>query len=324
MKRSIGLALFGAAIVVALHGATAHAQQYPAKPIRFVVPYAPGGSTDTVARIVAQRLSESVGQPIIVDNRPGAGGTIAADIVAKAQPDGYTVLVGDIGPNAIAATLYSKLPYDPMKDFEHVTLMVTFPLVAVVPAGSRLTSLEQLLEEARAKPAKLTYGSQGIGSPAHLFVELMDSMAKVKTVHVPYKGGAPALAGLLAQDVDFAVIAVSTAQSQLAAGKIRALAVTSAKPSPRLPGIAPIASLLPGYDGVNFHGLHLPAHTPKAIVDKLQQEAVAVLRRPDVIARFDELSIDVRATSSAEFTAFIRNQIDKWGAVVRATGARAD
>ena len=157
-----------------------------------------------------------------------------------------------------------------------------------------------------------------------MFVELINLMGKVKTVHVPYKGGAPALAGLLSQEVDFAVIAVSTAQAQLAAGKIRALAVTSATPSPRLPGIPPIASVLPGYDAVNFHSLHVAAHTPRAIVDKLQHETVAALHRPEVKARFDELSIDVKATTSAECAAFIRGQIDQWGAVVKATGAHVD
>jgi tripartite-type tricarboxylate transporter receptor subunit TctC len=316
--------LLSAVIPILLQGAAAYAQDYPAKPIRFIAGYAPGGSTDTVARIVGKALSESIGQQVIVDNRTGAGGTIAADMVAKSAPDGYNVLVGDIGPNAIAATLYTKLPYDAYKSFEHVTLMVTFPLAVVVPAASRITSLQQLIDEARAKPATLTYGSQGVGAPAHLFAELINLMAKVKTVHVPYKGGAPALAGLLAQEVDFAVIAVSTAQANLAAGKIRALAVTSAAPSPRLPGIPPIATVLPGYDAVNFHSLHVAAHTPQAIVEKLQRATVAALHRPEVKSRLDDLSIDVKATTSAECAAFIRKEIDKWGAVVKATGARVD
>ena len=312
-----------AACVMPLPGSV-HAQTYPAKPIRFLAGYAPGGSTDTIARIVAQRLSETIGQPVVVENRVGASGTIATDLVAKSAPDGYTVLGGDIGGSAIAPGLYSKLPYDAYKDFEHVTVMVTFPLTVVVPAGSRLADLKQLIDEARAKPATLTYGSQGIGSPAHLFTELMNMMANVKTVHIPYKGGAPAMAALLGQEIDFAVTAVSTAQSNVTAGKLRALAVTSAVATPRLPGVPPISSLLPGFDAVNFHSLHLPAHTPKAIVVKLQRETVAALQRPDVGKRLDDLSMDVKATTPEECAAFIRSELDKWGKVVKATGARAD
>ena len=311
--------------IAALQAAgVASAQQYPAKPIRLIAGYAPGGSTDTIARILAQRLSETIGQPVVVENRVGAAGTIATDMVAKSAPDGYTVLVGDIGGSAIAPGLYGKLPYDAYKDFEHVTVMVTFPLAVVVPAASRLAGLQQIIDEARAKPSTLTYGSQGIGSPAHLFTELINLMANVKTVHVPYKGGAPAMAALLGQEIDFAVTAVFTAQSNVTAGKLRVLAVTSATSTPRLPGVPPISSLLPGFDAINFHSLHLPTHTPRTIVDKLQRETVAALHRPDVTKRLDDLSMDVKATSSEECAAFIRSEIDKWGKVVKATGARAD
>jgi len=302
----------------------AGAQPYPTRSIRLIAGYAPGGSTDTIARIVAGRLSETLGQQVVVENRVGASGTIGSDLVAKSAPDGYTALVGDIGGSAIAATLYSKLPYDPYKDFEHVSVMVTFPLVIIVPAGSRLTSFKQIIDDSRARPGSLSYGSQGVGSPAHLFAELMNLMANVKTVHVPYKGGAPALTGLLSQEVDFAITAVSTATAQIAAGKVRALAVTSAAPTPRLPGVPPMASVLPGFDAINFHSLHLPAHTPRAIVDKLYRETVAALQRPEVKARLDDLSMDVKGSTPEECAAFIRSEVEKWGKVVKATGARAD
>lgn len=315
------------ALYIAVSGGGAgavHAQDYPNRPVRIVIGLAPGGSTDTIARIVAQKLGESWGQNVLVDNRPGAGGTIGADLAAKAQPDGYTLFVGGFGPSVMAGNLYSKLPYDPANDFAHVILMVAFPLALVVPASSPVTGVKELIEKAKSKPGALKYGSVGVGSSPHVFIELMNLMGGTKTIHVPYKGGAPALSGLLAAEVDYAMIAISTALAQLGAGRIRAIAVTSANANPRLPNVPPISSVLPGYEGLEFHGLHAPAKTPKRIIAKVQQDVVKVLRRPDVKERLDMLAMDVAASTPEEFTAFIRKQIDTWGKVARAANVRAD
>lgn len=323
MKRC---SVFAIALYLAASGGAGavHAQDYPTKPVRIVIGLAPGGSTDTIARLVAQKLSETWGQNVLVDNRPGAGGTIGADLAAKAQPDGYTLFVGGFGPSVMAGNLYSKLPYDPANDFAHVSLMVAFPLALVVPASSPVTGVKALIEQAKSKPGELKYGSVGVGSSPHVFIELMNLMAGTKTIHVPYKGGAPALGGLLAAEVDYAMIAISTARAQLSAGRIRAIGVTSANASPRLPNVPPISSVLPGYEGLEFHGIHAPAKTPKRIVAKVQQDVVKVLRRPDVKERLDVLAMDVAASTPEEFTAFIGKQIATWGKVARAANVRAE
>jgi len=311
--------------VLGVAGAGApHAQSYPDKPVRFVLGLAPGGSTDVVARLVGQKLGEAWGQNVLVDNRPGAGGTIGADLVVKAQPDGYTLFVGGFGPNAIAPGLYEKLPYDPYKDFAHVTLMVTLPLAMIVPANSPIAGLKELIAQARAKPGAVKYGSVGIGSSTHVFIELLNMRAGMTTVHVPYKGGPPALTGLLASEVDFAMTSISTSLVQLNAGRVRAIAVTSANPSTRLPGVPPIATVLPGYEGLEFHCLHAPAKTPRAIVAQLQRDVAKALQRPEVKERLDGLAMDIRATTTEEATAFIKQQIDTWTAVARKANVRAD
>lgn len=300
-----------------------HAQSYPAKPVRLLA-FVPGGSNDVVARVVAQKLAESWGQNVIVDNRPGAGGTIAANVVAKAQPNGYTLLVGGFGANVMASSLYSKLPYDPANDFAHVTLMVTFPLVVVVPASSPIYGLKALIEQAKSKPGVLRYGTVGIGSSTHVFVELMNRMAGTSSVHVPYKGGPPAVMGLVMGEVDYAMVSISSALAQLGSGKIRAIAVTRANATPRLPDVPPLSSVLPGYEGLEFHGLHAPAKTPKHIITRLQQEVAQALGRAEVKERFDGLAMDVAPNTPQEFTAFIRKQIGTWAPVARAANIRAD
>jgi tripartite-type tricarboxylate transporter receptor subunit TctC len=301
-----------------------YAQQYPNKPVRFVLGLAPGGSTDVIARLVAQKLSEMWGQNVLVDNRVGAGGTIGADLVVKAQPDGYTLFVGGFGPNAIAPGLYSKLPYDPYKDFTHVTLMVTLPLVMIVSASSPATGLKELIERAKAKPVALRYSSIGVGSSPHVFIELINMRAGISTVHVPYKGAPAALTAVIASEVDYSMTSISTALTQLGAGKIRAIAVTSANPTPRLPGVPPVASVLPDYEGLEFHTLQAPANTPKQIVTKLQHDVAIVLHMPDVKQRLDVLAMDVQASTPEQCAAFIKQQIDTWTAVARKANVRAD
>ena len=303
---------------------SAAAQIYPNRAIRLVVPFAPGGSTDVLARIMGQRMTESMGQTVIIDNRASAGGTTGTELVAKAQPDGYTLVIGSIATMAIATAMYPNLPYDPQRDFAHIGLWVTFPLALVVPAGSPITSLKNLIEQAKARPGALRYGSQGIGTSAHIFGDLMSSMAGVKVISVPYKGGGPALTGVLVGEVDYAMIAVSTALAQVNAGKLRALGVTSAQPTASMPNVPSIATVVPGYEGLNFHGLHAPAKTPSRIVAKLHDETTKILLRPEVRERLNGLAMDIAATGPAEYRAFIKAQIEIWTPLVRASGARGD
>jgi tripartite-type tricarboxylate transporter receptor subunit TctC len=307
-----------------LTAAPAVAQQYPARALRIVVGFAPGGSADVLSRIMGQRLAESLGQPVIIENRPAAGGTVATDIVAKAQPDGYTLLLGSVGTMVFAPALYPNLPYDVLRDFEHVGLWVTFPLALVVPASSPATNLKALVEQARAKPGTLRYGSQGIGTSAHIFAEMMNHMAGMKVVHVPYRGGAPALTGVLVGEVDYGLMAAATALTQVGSGKIRVLGVTSAKPSAMLPGVPPIASAVPGYQALNWHGAEVPAKTPRAIVAKLYAESVKIIRRPDMQEKLYALSMDVELMPAAEYREFIKTEIGRWAPVIKASGARVE
>ena len=316
---SLGLALAGVLI-----GAAAHAQTYPDRSLRLVVPFAPGGSTDVLARIVGQRLSENIGQPVIVDNRPAAGGTVGSDLVAKAPADGHTLLIGSIATMAIAKAMYAKLPYDPIRDFAHINLWVTFPLALIVPANSPFGNVQDLIDAARAKPGSLRFGAQGIGTSSHAFAELMNTKARMKITVVPYKGGAPALNGLLAGEVEYALVAVSTALGQVNAGKIRALGVTSAKSVSSLPNVPPIGAAVPGYEALNFHGLHAPAKTPARVLGRLHEETTRILQRADVVKQLNGLAMDVAAGTSAQYQAFIKAQLDQWIPVIRASGARAE
>ncbi len=319
-----GTATVLATVVVALPPFAVAQTHYPARALRLIVPFAPGGSTDTLARIVGQGLTQSLGQPVVVDNRPAGGGIVGADLVAKAQPDGHTLLVGAISTMAIAPALYAKLPYNALNDFAHAGLWVTFPLAMIVPAGSTITNLKGFVEHARAKPGALRFAAQGIGTSSHIFAEWMNSLAKIKVVIVPYKGGGPALTGVLAGEVDYSMVAVSTALAQVQAGKIRALGVTSAQTTPHLPNVPSIASVIPGYDALNFHTLHLPAGTPPAIVARLNSESTKILRRADVNERLSGFAMDIAASSPEQSRVFIKAQIEQWGPVVKSSGARAE
>ena len=313
-----------AAIALVACAPVSAAQSYPSRAVRLVVPFAPGGSTDTLARIVGQHLAENLHQPVIVDNRPAAGGITGSDLVAKAQPDGYTLLIGSIATMVIAGAMHTKLPYDAMRDFQHIGLWVTFPLALVVQATAPVGGLKDLIERARSKPGTLKHGLQGIATSSHVFNELMCHMAGIKVVNVPYKGGAPALTGVLVGEVDYAMVAVSTALAQVGAGRVRALGVTSARPTASLPNVPPIASVVPGYEGLNFHGLHAPAKVAKAVTALLHAETTKILRRPDVKEKLSGLAMDIAASSPDEYRAFIQGQIAQWTPVVKATGARAE
>jgi tripartite-type tricarboxylate transporter receptor subunit TctC len=232
--------------------------------------------------------------------------------------------MGTIAGMVIAPALFAKVPYDPLNDFAHVSLWVTFPLVMIVPAGSTIKDLKGFIAEARAKPGALRFGAQGLGSSSHIFAEWMNSQAGVKVSIVPYKGGGPALTGLLAGEVDYSMIAISTAKAQVAIGKLRALGVTSAKPTPNMPGVPSIASVLPGYDALNFHGLHAPLKTPAAIVARLNNESSRILKRPDVAERLNGFAMDIVAGTPEQYRAFVKAQITQWAPVVKASGAKVD
>jgi tripartite-type tricarboxylate transporter receptor subunit TctC len=314
----------GLVLVLMLGTLPALAQTYPSRAVRIVVGFAPGGSADVLSRLMGQRLTEAIGQPVIIENRPAAGGTVATEIVARAQPDGHTLLLGSVGTMVFAPALYSNLSYDVLRDFEHIGLFVTFPLALVVPASSSLTALKTLVDEARTKPGTLRYASQGVGASAHIFAEMMNHMARIKVVHVPYKGGAPALTGVLVGEVDYGMMAVATALTQVGSGKIRVLGVTSAKPSAMLPDVPPIASVVPGYEALNWHGFELPAKTPGTIVAKLYEELANAMRRADMQEKLRTLSMDADVRPPAQYRDFIKKEIGRWGPIIKASAARVE
>ena len=316
--------LSAALAVSALHAAAA-AEAYPARPVRFVVAFPPGGGTDIIARSIAQKLAERIAQQVVVDNRPGAGGNIGTDIVAKSAPDGYTMLMGSAGPLAINANLFGKMPFDPIRDLAPVTLAASTPNVLLVHPSLRAASVGDLIALAKARPGEINFASSGYGTPAHLAGELFNSMARVKLVHVPYKGAAPALADLLGGQVQLMFSTMPPALPHVKDGKLRALAVTSAKRSPATPELPTVDEIaLPGFEANTWHGVVVPAGTPAAIVARLNREIVAILHLPDVVERFSSQGAEALGSTPEEFAAYIRSETVKWAKVVRDSGAKAE
>lgn len=312
------------AAIAAIFTLTAAAQDFPSHTVKIISGFSAGGSADTVARILAEQLTDLWKQPVVVETRPGAGGTIGADYVAKAAPDGYTLLLGDISTNAIAGSLYTNLPYDPVRDFVQITRLVTFPLVVVVQKDSPIQSMADLVARAKVKPNSLRYGSAGVGTSPHVFMEMMNQQAGIVTEAIQYKGSAPSMTALLAGDVEFAMTSIATASSFLKPGKFRALGVTSKASARELPDVPPISTVVPGYEAVSFHGLHAPARTPAAIVDKINRDVQMVMTKPEVRKRFDALSLDVSVSSTAEYTDFIKRQVEQWARVIKTANIKAD
>lgn len=310
--------------VATLFATLASAQEYPVRPLRAVVPFAPGGAVDIVARVIAQRLGTTLGQTVVVDNRAGAGGTIGTDIVAKARPDGYTLLIGSMGV-AVNAVLYPKLPYDTLKDLAPVTLLAEQPNIIVVHPSVPATSLRDLIALARARPGQISYASGGVGSNSHLATVLFLMAAKVDMLHVPYKGLGPAVAELVGGQVQMAVSNVSTALSQVKAGKLRLLAVTTKKRFPLLPD-APTAdeSGVPGHESSGWYALWVPAATPPAIVAKLNTQVTQILGSASMKEQLGAQGLDAIPTTPEAFSRRLRMEIDQWGRVVRVAGAKPE
>lgn len=301
------------------------AQTYPSKPIRIVVPFAPGGGVDFTARIVGQKLGEAFGQPVVADNRAGAAGAIGTEFVAKSAPDGYTLLLGSAGPLAILPGISSRLPYDPVASFAPIALVSSLPFVLVVHPSLPVKSVQDLIALARAKPGQLNYASPGSGSTTHLVAELFKALAKLDIVHVPYKGVAPAVADLLAGQVQLMSGDLSTVMPQVKAGKLRALALTGAKRSnlaPELPTIAEAG--VPGYEASGWFGVLAPAATPREIVTRLNAAIVKGIMDNDTRDRLAALGGDVGGGTPAEFASRLRSDLVKWSSLIKAIGLKAE
>lgn len=302
----------------------AHSQPYPTRPIRLVVPYPPGGGTDIIARIVGQKLTDNLGQQIIVDNRGGAGGTIGTDIVAKSVPDGYTILMAPTS-HVINPSIYSKLPYDTVKDFVPITFAVSATILLVVHPSVPAKSVKELIALAKARPGQLNFGSAGNGTVFHLAAELFKRQAGIDMVHVPFKGGGPTIANLVAGQVSLAFETMLALSPFLKAGRVRALAVASAKRSSVMPELPTIAELgFPSIVAENWYGVYAPAGTSKTIISRLNTEIVKILRAQEVKERFQGLGTEVVASTPEELAEYIRSEIEKWSKTAKEAGARVD
>ena len=316
---------FVLAALVAVSAVHASAQTYPNKPIRLVVPFPPAGTTDILAREVGQRLTEALGQSVVIDNRPGAAGNIGSDIVAKSAPDGYTLLMCTVSSHAINPSLYSKLPYDHIKDFAPVILVARVPNVLEVNPGVPVNTVADLIKLAKEKPGQINFASSGSGTSIHLSGELFKTMTGVDMVHVPYKGSAPALADLMGGQVQVMFDNLPSSLQQIKAGKLRAIAVTSSERAPALPDIPTIAeSGVPGFEATSWFGVLAPAGTPPAIVNRLNAEIDKWLQSDSGKAQLLEQGALPAGGTPDEFAAYIRAETEKWAKVVKLSGAKVD
>jgi len=316
------LLIVGAALAAAT--AASPAQDYPARPIRLILGFAPGGSTDLVARVVGQKMAEAWIQQVVVDNRPGANGMIGADLVAKANPDGYSLLLSSIGPMAINASLY-KMPYDIVADFAPVTYTGNVTNLLVVHPSVAAASVKELIALAKAQPGKLTFGSSGTGGAPHMAVELFKILAKVNVVHVPYKGGGPAMADLVGGQISGSFASMPSSIPFVRAGKLRALAVTAPKRSPAEPQVPTISEAgIPGFAVLDWQGLFTTAKTPPAIVNKLNAEVVRILALPDVVEKLAVAGVEIQTSTPREWGDFVKSEIAKWGKVVKEAGIKVE
>jgi len=315
-----GIAAAGALLCAPLQAA----DWAPSQPVRIIVPIT-GSTNDLLARLVAPHLEQAMGQPFIVENRPGAGGNIGADYVARSDPDGHTLLIGYNGPIAINKSLFSRLPYDPQKDLSPISLAVMSPQYLVVRADLPVSSIEEFIRYAKEHPGELSYGSVAVGSASHLTMEMLKMAADLDIVHVPYKGAAPALVDLVAGNVDVAFMVPGNVLPYMADGRLRAIASSGLKRFEGTPDVPTVAeSGFPDFNAVSWIGLLAPGGTPPEVIERYNQELVQVLKMPEVRQRLEDIEFDVVATSSAEFADWIAQEIPRWGKVIEATGARVD
>jgi tripartite-type tricarboxylate transporter receptor subunit TctC len=318
MKLLVGLAILIAATVV-------HAQAWPAKPIKYIVPFAPAGTTDILGRMVAAGLSNALGQPVVVENKPGQAGSIGAAECARAAPDGYTLCGGTISSHAINASLYSKLPYDPLQDFTPITMLAMLPNMLIVHPSINAGSVKELVAELKANPNKYSFGSAGNGTSQHISGELFKIMTRTQMQHIPYKGSGPMIPDLLAGQIQLSFENITTAYPQVKAGKLKALAVTSAKRSFVAPEVPTMAEAgLAGYDISSWQAMYAPAGLPKDILARVHAEVVKTLRAPDNAKKLQDLGLDAGGISPEELAAFMRAEIPRLGKVVKESGAKVD
>ena len=313
-----------AALLAPAGFSTAVAQNYPDRPVRMIVPFAPGGGTDIVSRLVAQRLADSIKQSVVVDNRAGGAGNIGAELVARANPDGYTLLVGSATILAVNPVIF-KVAYNPSRDFAPITLLGSQPHLMVVHPSLPANSVREFVNLAKEKSLKLNYGSSGTGGPAHLGGELFKIVAGVDMLHIPYKGTGPAVIDLVGGQLQVGLLSLASSMPHVKSGRLKALAVTSPKRAvvaPELPTIA--ESGYPGFEVRSWYGLLAPVGTPKAIIDKLSSQIAAVLRQPEVIAKLASDGAEPGGDTPAEFAAYIKSEAERWGKVVKTAGIRAD
>jgi len=305
--------------------ANAAAQEYPVKAIRFIAPNLPGGPTDILARLIGQKLAESFGQPVVIENRAGAGGNIGTEAAAKSPPDGYTLVTGNNATFGANVSLYKNLGFDPIKDFAPLVLVATQPNILVVHPSLPVTSVRQLIVLAKARPGELNYAGSGMGAVAHLAAELFKSMAGVNIVHIPYKSAAPALIDVIAGQNQLMFATSLSVQPHIKSGKLRALAVTTAKRSRLMPELPTIAEAgVPGFEAMTWHGVLTTGGTPPAIVNKLSAEINRILQLPDVRERLGSLGAEIVGGTPKEFAAHIQREIPKWAKVIKDAGVRLE
>ena len=318
--RAVAAATMGAALIPAAFAA----DKFPSKPITMVVPFVAGGTTDILARIVGQSLGEELGQPVIIDNRAGAGGNIGGQFAARSAADGYTIFMGTVGTNAINEWLYKKMPFNPNKDFAPLTRVANVPNLLVANPQQPFKDVKELIAYAQANPGKVNFGSSGSGSSIHLSGELFKMMTKVDMVHIPYKGSAPAVTDLLGNQIAIMFDNMPSAIQHVRSGKLRPLAVTTAKRSPELPDVPTVAEAgVPGYEATSWFGLFAPAKVPADVQAKLHAAIIKVLQKPDVIKKIADQGGEVVTESQAEFAKFIAAENEKWKKVVKTSGATA-
>ena len=301
-----------------------HAQAYPAKPVRLIVPWAPGGTTDILARIIGQKMSEKWGQPVLVENRGGAAGNIGTEAVVRAPADGYTLLLGTMSSHAMNQFLYAAMSFDPVKDLAPISLVANVATVLVVHPSLPVTSVNDLVALARSKPGQLNFASGGVASFNQLCAELLKMTAKIDIVHVPYKGGGPAVADLVGGKVDMLFTGAPVTISHIRAGRLKLLAVTDSKRAAALPDAPTVGESLPGFEFNNWYGIMAPAGTPRAVIDFLNAEVLRILTLPDVRERFAGLGADTTPGTPEQFGTVMAADAEKWGRVIRQVGVRAD